>query len=194
MHVCRALKWKKFVTFFDFGTCFCQYVAHQLNGQITRIDFIFEAYLNDSVKNGEHVYRYGNESIDLHNITNETPMPVQEKMFWSSSHNKRLLQCFLKSFIFIYGKFVWPGIELVCSSTDEIMSETNVVANSDSQTSLQRRDIEEPETRIILHVNQAVVYGRFTHIFILTRDTDSLVLGMYFFHRFQNSGLQVFIN
>lgn len=193
MYVCRLLKWKKLLTFYDFGTCFCQYVYHQLTDQVKRIDFIFDSYLQYSIKSGEHLCRYGEESIELHKITNETPMPVQEKLFWSSGNNKTLLQNYLRSYILLYGKFIWPNVELICSGTIDHSCQSNFSEHEDSQRlhPLQRKDIEEADTRILVHVHHAVVAYKCVHVFILTTDTDILVLALHFFHGFQNSGLQV---
>ena len=89
MYVSRLIEWKKFKTFFEFATAFCQYVSKESNNQVTRIDFVFDTCLQFSVKNGKRLFRYGEESIELNSITNETPLPKQEKLFWVLIITKR---------------------------------------------------------------------------------------------------------
>ena len=90
MYVSRLLKWKKLITFKDFALEFCKYVNRTLKDQVARIDFVFDSYLEFSIKNGERLYRYGEKSINLNDILEDTPMSVQEKLFWSSNSNKSI--------------------------------------------------------------------------------------------------------
>lgn len=192
MYVCRVLKWKQLTAFKDFANAFCKYISENLKIKVTRIDFVCDSYIELSIKNGERLYRYGEKSIDLNAIYEDTPMPVQEKLFWSSDKNKTLLQKFLRNFILRNGNTLFPGIELVFSATNELCCQTTYLPDNELRIfKLQNKDIEEADTRIMLHINHAVL-EKFTHVFILSTDTDILVLALYFFNKFRENGLKVY--
>lgn len=110
-----------------------------------------------------------------------------------SNNNKTKLQTYLKEFILQFGNSFWPNVELICSGTNEQFCESNLPRSACRLQYLQNKNIEEADSRIILHLDHAVKFDRYSHCFILSSDTDVLILALHFFHGFQKEGLKVFI-
>ena len=84
---------------------------------------------------------------------------------------------------------MFPGIELIFSATNELSCETTFLPENELRIySLQNKDIEEADTRIMLHVSRHAVSEEYTYVFILSTDTDILILGLYFFYRLRKTG------
>ena len=190
MLVCRRLQWKKMNTFKDFADVFCKTIMFKKN-EVNRTDFVFYCYLDMSPKSSEILLRYGKSAIEMYQINENIRIPVQEDKFWASTNNKILLQNFLREYIFHRGQEFWPGIELICSNTNKKLCLSSFpLESSDRLTSLQRQDIEEADSRIIIHVEHAINEGT-QNILVLSSDTDVLVLLLYFWGEFEKKGLKV---
>ena len=58
----------------------------------SRIDFVFDTYIEGSIKDAERVRRSTQKAIEINNIVAETRLPVDMETFWSSNSNKTKLQ------------------------------------------------------------------------------------------------------
>ena len=58
----------------------------------TRIDLVFDSYLDRFIKDSERKKRAKKSPIELHNIERKTPLPVEMDRFWPSSKNKAGLE------------------------------------------------------------------------------------------------------
>ena len=63
------------------------------------IDFVFDTYIEGSVKDSERVRRTELQPIDINQLTAETPLPKEMGSFWSSITNKHKLQLLLRQHI-----------------------------------------------------------------------------------------------
>ena len=187
---CRQLKWKNMQTFDDFANEFCSSVTYFIKGKVDRLDFIFDTYLDNSIKIGERLFRYKEQPIDMHKIDENVPMPKQENLFWGSNKNKTLLQNFLRKSIFEKNSKIWPETQVICSATNAMLCESNLVEITETFNILQRPDIEEADSRIILHIFHACKTGK-KNILVLSSDTDVCILLLYYWKAFQEMGLQV---
>ena len=191
MLVMRKISWKGKSTFVDLAVSLCQYVKNKLDVNITkRIDFVFDSYFENSIKSSERLRRCHSHCITYNNINDNTALPKEEKKFWGASENKILLQSFLRHYIEKHNDF-FLGIEIIFSTTN---TETCSKINSDEDDLflqlIQRNDVEEADEKIMLHINHAVKSG-FTNIYVISSDTDAIVLALYFWTIFKKSGLQV---
>lgn len=70
-----------------------------------------------------------------------------------------------------------------CSTINSSLSKQNLEY-------LQCYHLEEADAKVILHIDHAVQHG-YKNVFVLSSDTDIIVLSMYYFKHFQSNGLQV---
>lgn len=187
MLILRKIPWKDLHTFQELAKSFCASVLSRASLLITkRIDFVFDSYFKKSIKSWEHARRTKTEVIYYQNLSADRVLPAQEDKFWASSKNKVLLQTFLKDFI-LNDREKFANFDLIFSTIDESLSTCNV--NCDLGM-LQRMDIEEADLKLMLHVKHAVLQG-YTNIYLISSDTDVIVLALYFFREFFENGLAV---
>ena len=191
MMICRKLKWKSMKFFKDFAEAFCTEVKKLIKYFATKIDFIFDSYFETSVKLHERLRRYTCDPIDIHSIDDDVDMPTMEDSFWASTHNKILLQSYLRKFILINKEKYWPNIEILCSATkEEICKSSSSARDSLSLSNLQNHEIEEADSRMILHIDHAI-NENIHSIIVLSCDTDVLVLLLNYYEYFSSKGLEV---
>lgn len=192
MLVMRTISWKNLSTFGDVANEFCKIVKNKATSQnTTRLDFIFDSYFEKSIKSSERLRRRKSECIIYNNITVTSPLPKQTDTFWGSSDNKILLQTFLRRYIENNNR-IFSGLEFVFSTINEIpCASCNLQESQLCLQNLQRNDIEEADIKIILHVQHAVLQG-FKNVYIISSDTDVIVLLLYFWSTFKQHGLQVY--
>ena len=94
----RHMRLANLNTFGDLCTDFLGYV-HSLSHNANRIDFVFDTYIDASVKDSERGRRCNCSPIDLNDVSPETPLPVTMESFWASSINKAKLQLLLRKYI-----------------------------------------------------------------------------------------------
>ncbi|OXU22397.1 hypothetical protein TSAR_010977, partial [Trichomalopsis sarcophagae] len=190
MLVMRKIGWKGKNTFVDLAISFCQYVKSKVDvNSTTRIDFIFDSYFPNSLKSSERLRRRQPNCITYSDINEKTALPKEESKFWGSSENKMLLQSFLRQYVENYN-YIFEGIEIIFSTTN---TEPSSCINSDKDDSfwqsLQRNDVEEADEKIMLHINHAVMNG-FRNIYVISSDTDVIILALYYWTIFKTNGLQ----
>ena len=91
----RRLRTASVKTFGDF----CQNFSEMTKGicrKSNRTDFVFDTYIEGSVKDSERARRSSCRPIDLNTIASETKLPVSMDTFWASSGNKIKLQELLR--------------------------------------------------------------------------------------------------
>lgn len=191
MRHCRQISLRKFKKFEDVAISFCNLI-HRISGTtVQRIDFIFDCYFKFSPKSTERSRRQSSAGLELHEISKDTPIPVQEEKFWAHTKNKIYLQKFLRCYLLENGERIWPGIEILCSATDENQYVSNLSRRSPQSIQyLQKIDIEEADGRIMLHIVHIVKENN-TKILISSYDTDVVVMALYYLHHYQVIGLQV---
>ena len=94
----RCMRLANLNTFGDLCTDFLGYV-HILSHSANRIDFVFDTYIDASVKDSERARRCNCSPIDLNDMSPETPLPVTMESFWASSINKAKLQLLLRKYV-----------------------------------------------------------------------------------------------
>ena len=101
------------------------------------------------MKADERQARYKERPINIHSIHEKVPIPKQEKQLWASKTNKILLQNFLREYVLKKSSDFWPGVQIICSATNEMPCQSNNSEENDSLIFLQKSDIEEADSRII---------------------------------------------
>ncbi len=159
-----------------------------------RIDFVFDTYLEGSVKDSERLRRLNDIPIEINNLTSATPLPVKMSTFWGSSANKTKLQTVLRCVIEENAMDILPQGEIVLSGTGiegktEIQPCMSVKNGNMTERSAMNIDIEEADARIVAHILDSAKAGM-TRVVILANDTDVLVLALHHWHLFHVNGLQ----
>ena len=90
----RKLYTKSYKTFGELGLAFVAYIEKSFKN-IKRIDFVFDSYLEFSVKDSERKRRQSKQPVELHAISDTTPLPVDMESFWASNTNKKKLEIFV---------------------------------------------------------------------------------------------------
>lgn len=192
MLLIRKITWKGNNTFKDLINNFCNTLLQKASSMNTkRIDLVFDSYFQNSIKSSEHQRRLKASSIEYNDINERIMLPKQEDTFWGSSQNKMLLQKFLKQCV--QNDIAFSGYDVIFSSMNDIPVSSNKPNLDDSYLNVQCSNIEEADVKIVVHVNHAVKKG-YTNVYVISSDTDVIVLMLYFFKTFQENGLQVFIN
>ncbi|KAJ8672698.1 hypothetical protein QAD02_003958 [Eretmocerus hayati] len=192
MLILRMIKWRELVCFQDLMTAFCEIVKRsQYYGRIDRIDFVCDDYFEKSLKSSERVRRSNTESIELFEIKDNTPLPAQESKFHSSTRNKIKLQQFLRHHVRIHGPRIWPGTELIFSTLagEDSMTSMPSLRDNSSLVSLNDHDVEEADVKMMLHIAHCSSEKN-KKIYLLSSDTDVLVLALNFWTTFSAGGLE----
>ena len=176
-------------TFGDLCARFLQ-TAYGLSKDSYRIDFVFDTYVEGSIKDSERQRRLSCGPIDLNVICEETPLPVSMDAFWASSANKSKLQGLLRNYVLANPR---PMTEVVLSG---IGFSPNIdpclgIINGSDPTSLPALDldIEEADVRIIPHALDATNCGA-ERVVLLSNDTDVVVLGLHHWSILTEHGLK----
>ncbi|KAJ8671942.1 hypothetical protein QAD02_003201 [Eretmocerus hayati] len=193
MLILRIIKWRELVCFKDLVTAFCEIVnKNQYYGRVDRIDFVCDDYFEKSLKSSERVRRSNTESIELFEIKDNTPLPAQESKFYSSNKNKIKLQQFLRHHIRIHGPRIWPGTELIFSTLagEDSMTSMPSLRGDSPLESLNDHEVEEADVKMMLHIAHCSTEGN-KKIYLLSSDTDVLVLALNYWTTFSAKGLEV---
>lgn len=190
----RRVKLTPLKTFKDLCISFVNLVQ-KLSPNAQRIDFVFDTYVEGSVKDSERLRRCECSPIEVNNLNDDTPLPVDMNAFWSCSSNKVKLQNLLREHILQIAEYQFSNVQVVISGTG-IMGKTAItqcVSRDDDQTmkSIPRLDvdIEEADVRLIPHAMDAVTTGT-ARIVVLSNDTDVLVLLLYYWRILFSHGLK----
>ena len=157
-----------------------------------RIDFVFDCYVEGSVKDNERQRRMSKTPIVLSDITNDTRLPKDMDSFWPSADNKVKLEVLLRNWLkehythqndqglkVFFSQIVGVNV----SVTTEIISDGALSVHPSLDSNLEEADI-----RIIPHCLDSVRSG-LKRLAILSNDTDVFVIAMYFVECFKSNGL-----
>lgn len=115
----------------------------------------------------------------------------KKNLFGHLQATKNLLQSYLRQYILCHKNEYWPNIEVICSATgEELCMTSEKTRRVETLLNLQNHDIEEADSRIILHVNHAID-EKFCNIFVMSCDIDVFVLLVHYYHEFSSNGLEV---
>lgn len=78
------------------------FVQHASKGA-SRIDLVFDLYLERSMKDSERQKREEKSPIDLLEIDRKTPLPVEMDRFWPLRRNKAKLETHIEQPYVIHG-------------------------------------------------------------------------------------------
>ena len=184
----RRLTVKRLNTFGDLCNSLVDYILNIAVGA-SRIDFVFNTYIENSVKDSERSRRRHSTAVEISCVANGTPLPVDMDSFWSSSNNKTKLQHMLREHL---GK-VPPDrcqAELVVSGVGGTVPECCQSFHNGSVLNYTDLDIEleEADERLIPHALHATKKGS-SRIVILSSDTDVFVLGLFYWKLLHSHGL-----
>ncbi len=189
----RRINISKCKTFGDLFAALCQMLSNTCT-YACHIDMVFDTYIQGSVKDSERSRRCKANSIEVNNIAHDTLLPVEMTTFWSSLNNKDKLQKFIRCCI------LTRGSGCICSDAEIILSGMGTCADDNVECQSAKLEeitcvpalkynIEEADLRIIPHILHAVQHGA-ECVFVLSNDTDVLVLCLQFWGLFDQQGLK----
>ncbi|KAH0535051.1 hypothetical protein KQX54_012626 [Cotesia glomerata] len=157
MSVCLTIQWKSLKCFKDLAISFCKLVDLNVNASLTRIDFIFDSYLDLSPKSLER-QSFVSNSIVLHTITEDTEIPKQKEKFWNYTVNKTLLQLFLRNYIKNNAQSLWPNVHIIFNATNHEKCTSNKSISFENLVSLQNTKVDKASLRTALHIAHAGIW------------------------------------
>ena len=149
--------------------------------QLTRIDIVFDRYINNSLKSETRSKR----GKGLRRKVNTTSIaPTNWREFLRLDQNKTELFEFLSREIIGYSQQESNGL-VVCAAYEEDCIASGQINDMDGLTPCNH---EEADTRVFIHVANLVLNGHFK-LLIKTVDTDVMILAISAFATLQNKGL-----
>ena len=186
----RKIKIKENKTFGHLCKSFFNYVFKI--GEVTdRIDFVFDSYMEGSIKDSERRRRQTVAAIDLNDIENSTPLPVEMDRFWGSSNNKLKLEILLHTEVLEEERKKSSSVQVIASSfsgTSLMVPCYSVENGLKSEIKELCTDIEEADARLIPHSMHAVKNG-VKRLVVMSSDADIFVLLMYYWDILHSKGL-----
>ena len=128
-----------------------------------RIDVVFDAYREDSIKNADKSNRGSTTGIQFRNMAPGHRIQ-QWRMFLSSSANKA------NPIRFLVGEWKTPNLKEKLND-----KQLNVTSEHCAEVAGMQTNQEEDDTRIILHAAHAEEEG-YRAVVVTTEDTDVMVL------------------
>lgn len=162
-------------SFGEWSNNFTAYVVSHFSDKCTRVDVVFDRYVQNSIKGGTRAKRKGGKSKGIRRDVESREQRIGSwERFIVIEENKASLAHFLSTEMSQrYGTH--PRRELVVSGGfKEILK---VWSSSASREDLQElsSNHEEADTRIVLHTRDATAKG-YKQVNVLCRDTDVLAL------------------
>jgi hypothetical protein len=157
------------------------------------LHFIFDSYLNFSIKESERIRREGfTGRLELSCINNDTPIPVQLDKFWQSSANKVKLQQLAKQEarkLSIDKTIVVSGM-ISINDDDDIMPAYlyEQLTTKESEIDSLASSIEEADCHIVPHIEYTILQNT-KRVVVLSNDTDIVLLILRYIYYFQSKGL-----
>ena len=182
----RCMRLANLNTFGDLCTHFLGYV-HSLSHNANRIDFVFDTYIDASVKDGERARRCNCSPIDLNNVSPETPLPETMESFWASSMNKAKLQLLLRKYI-LDNPMAAADIAVSAVRLAEIEPARGVFSNIGITLPELNVKIKKADVRMIPNALHSVNGGS-SRVILLSNDTDVVVLGLHYRSLLKGHGL-----
>lgn len=155
-----------------------------------RIDFVFDSYFEQSIKESERSRRTTGPVIELASIDKNRPIAADMRTFWPSSQNKLKLQMYIKEYI--KGDTMRESCKLngdVKIVTSQIVGQSACECDGVELDSLNYDAIEEADMRLVPHILDAVFDG-LKRVLVLSPDTDVIVLMLHYWVKFKTHGLE----
>ena len=191
----RRVSTKSLKTFGEFCFSFVDWMV-KLCVNADRIDFVFDTYVEGSVKDSERIRRSINcTPIEVHDINEDTQLPVDMAGFWVSPSNKVKLLMLLRVYVVKCAPQKFAHVDvLVSGSGISGKSEVHPCQMLKRGTLPQivpdlDKEIEEADLRLFPHALHAATHG-IQRVVILSNDTDVLVLAVHYWSILQSHGLQ----
>ena len=142
------------------------------------IDFVFDTYVERSIKESERQRRLCCGSLDLSVICEEALLPVSIDAFWASSANKSKFQRLLRNHVL--ARRLMTDIVLIGIGFSPNIDLCQGIFNGSDPTPVPALDldIEEADVRTIPHALDATNCGT-ERVVLLSNDTDLVVIGMH---------------
>ena len=152
------------------------------------IHLVLDSYLEMSLKEGERMRRKDLTTCsDIIGVNRDTPIPQQLDKFWSSEEIKRNLQMLVR--------------ELMCNQTsgnatiivssvvsDDEMLPAKAAGGEEIPDLLNW--IEEADARLVVHVEWAVRVKQCKRVVVVSNDTDTFALLLYYTPHLQALGMK----
>ena len=152
----RRMRLANLNTIGDLCTDFLGYV-HSLSHIANRTDFVFDTYIDASVKDSQRPRRCNCSPVDLNDVSPETPLPVTMESFWASSINKVKLQLLLRKYI-LNNPMAAADIVVSAIGLAEIEPATGVFSNIGITLPELTGKIVEADVRMIPHACILIIH------------------------------------
>lgn len=178
-----------------FGEFVEDYVGRNLSSSkyAERVDFVFDSYTAESIKDSERQRRQRAPPIELDTVTGETKMPVKIETFWSSNSNKRKIQALIHEKAMETAKKCCPDVHVIASNMIGCDDQTPCLQSFNGTVSMIHQlnlAIEEADERIIPHALHAVTEHGTKRVVVISSDTDVFVLLLHYWEKLKYSGLK----
>ena len=156
-----------------------------------RVDYVFDAYCEGTIKDSERKRRSHVQPIELSKIDSSTKLPVEMEKFWPSSKNKLNLEIILhKEIIETSNKYVRDQEVVAGFIPGENAVECISISNRNMRPYPELNLYYEEADALILHHVVHLLRCGFQNILVLSADTDVLVILLHFFFVLQELGLK----
>ena len=159
---------------------------------VEEIDIVYDGYLEDSIKECERIRRRSSfEPLEFVNLNITTPIPVQMDRFWACGKNKEAIQEISRDFFKSFSSKSQHRIVLSGYVTDSEGVKPCIELYQGNLQMYPDLDsmIEEADSRIIPHVEKAVMKG-VKRVIVHSNDTDVLIYLLYYIHYVINLGVE----
>lgn len=165
-------------SFGQLADVFVTSVFSHFSATCSRVDVVFDRYEEHTIKDSTRAYRTGkNRPIRRKVDSRDVPLPVNWRQFIDLPENKQDLENFLSLELIRQAKSALHEREVVTSGGFHERTAAESSLGNDV-TSLEC-DHDEADTRMLLHAKSVSDLG-FERLIISSRDTDVLVLLIYF--------------
>ena len=193
MSVVRSINFKRFNVFGEVLNAIWKNIKAVC--QAKEIHFIYDSYLQYSIKDVERSHRKGRidgSGVRLNEISFNIPIPSQMDTFWIESSNKVTLQDFSRQY---FKEKYKESVEIILSgvlSGEDVLNAECIPAISilsdgqevDIGLSLY---VEEADMRIIPHMMSSIRKGN-KRIIVLANDTDVVIMILRYVDKFIEEG------
>ena len=178
----RKMNTKDIGTMGQLCQAFIDYILPLCNNA-KQIHFVFDSYIDGSVKDSTRCHRYQSPPIECNMVNKNTPLPLDMSTFWTCNKNKEKLQCLLGKYILeldigevILSSYVTDG---------EIQYSSDKLGDTIEDLNL---NIEEADVRLFPHAQYAIRKGC-DRIVVLSNDADVIVGLIHHCSQFKKDGL-----
>ena len=152
------------------------------------IHLVLDSYIEMSLKEGERMRQKDlTTGIDLIGMNRDTPIPQQLDKFWSSEENKRNLQMLVRDMVCNQASGNANIIVSSVVSDDEVLPAK--AAGGEEIPDLLNW-IEEADARLVVHVEWAVRVKQCKRVVVVSNDTDTFALLLYYTPHLQALGMK----